>query len=754
MSKAVRWELCEHCGRGGDVSVNIKRVWCMTVFGRYVLAVGVAAMGGLIVLIGLLAYFDTPEGPDGSVLWSTDIGRERGAQASGTWWIEAVDDIAVAAGFGALVGIDAGSGHLVWRREVGDVSALARSGSQREGRIAVVSGSAMRAVAGPDGEEVWRHVEADRTIFEVVSAADALVLRTAPAGMRTAADVAAEIVAVDMTDGTQLWRYSVPADRWYSDLAATDGMAYVVWGYAERDVEAGVDEDGEFPVHVTSTLVAVDVGTGHERWRRDYDGYVRVHAAGSHLVVEDVGRVIAVDPATGTPTWERLLSDDEHVGSVWELAHQRVALGLSTDQGGRSRTRIAVVDATDGAQQWTGDPVDGSIVGLTTSGRGVLAALIVGRSGPHVAAFDKEDGRRLWQVELDTDGPDSGLPVGVAGSDTAVLASLSGTILALDPSDGTAIWTLNLTAAALVDRAPALDEGVFYLAGGDGLVRAIDAGDGRRLWQQRLGTAGFSQPHVHDGVAYAVTGLGSIQAFDATSGEQIWRGDNNIGHLARAVRPVVSGDVVVGGATDQVWAVDLVDGHLRWDTQTAGSVAGLAATSDLVIATDDAGTILGLEPDDGRLRWQRAAGAPVLVRPVVSDRMLFVVTSAGRLLALSSADGELQWQAALAAAVTPPPVAVGEAVYVTAGSSLHAFSHDTGEELWHYESSTALERSPAVANGLVHVATTSGVIFTLDATTGDQISARDVRAPLLAPPLVFGDVAYARTQDGRLLAFR
>jgi outer membrane protein assembly factor BamB len=146
--------------------------------------------------------------------------------------------------------------------------------------------------------------------------------------------------------------------------------------------------------------------------------------------------------------------------------------------------------------------------------------------------------------------------------------------------------------AAHTCSAPVAVEGLVFVGGSDGVVRALDAADGKLRWKAYTGGAIRVPPAVDAGRALAGSADGWVYAFEAASGRPLWRFraapvERKIpvyGALS-STWPVASGVLLHEGIAyaaagianydgTHVYALDAATGKIRWQNNTSGNTAG------------------------------------------------------------------------------------------------------------------------------------------------------------------------------------
>lgn len=282
---------------------------------------------------------------------------------------------------------------------------------------------------------------------------------------------------------------------------------------------------------------------------------------------------------------------------------------------------------------------------------------------PAVACYAATSGSELWRRP--TLGSVRG-PLSVGGGRVFALTHLN-VAYAFDAASGEVLWQRPLTPAPPgrhrnTRTAPLLlGERVLFQVGGGPLV-ALAAASGQPAGSATPEDAFYAGPLLV-GQSLVVPTLNGLVGLDLFSLNRRWR---TVGlSLPR------HGGVATDGASayvlgDELAAVDLSTGHVRWRRAWPGSGQrlGAPAVADGVVYTPGArpralraGTgvpLWGGEPD----------GGPVSATPVLDGELVWSVGDDGRLSAWQRRDGERVWQVDLGAPLQTAPRLAGNALFV------------------------------------------------------------------------------------------
>jgi len=318
-----------------------------------------------------------------------------------------------------------------------------------------------------------------------------------------------------------------------AQVQATSAAGQVLWSVdltPERDRRTSasggslaVSGGRLFVASAFAFVAALDVQTGRELWRVDFDAPL----TGSPAVSGDTVYVGATDStlwaleaATGRIQWT--LPGTPALATVARGSAPAVAgdfvvfptqagelTALRRSNGGRAWTTVAAGRRTGAAlgaiPALTGDPV--------AEGSRIYAANQSGR----VFALELATGRTIWSVEEGAYGPV--WPVG--GS--LFLVSDQNRLLRLDARDGSVIWARDLPLytsdrprrrlGIFPQHGPVLAGGRLWVASGDGVLRGFDPASGNTTAEIPIPGGAASGPIVAGGTLYVLSRDGALLAY-------------------------------------------------------------------------------------------------------------------------------------------------------------------------------------------------------------------------------------------------
>lgn len=289
------------------------------------------------------------------------------------------------------------------------------------------------------------------------------------------------VLALALNNGDEVWRYrhNAPFETAATivDLGTNGarGLELVLLG----------GRDGK--------LLAFEVGTGKLRWTVPIDGDMRSpprRVGNLVLVTTSTNKVYVLDPSTGEVQWTR---------------------------GRPAPTGLTVLGHARAFEH------DGIIYASFSDG--------------YAEAYALDDGRGMWSRPLSLRGGDfvdaDADPVVVNGR--VFVASYSDGIYALDPRDGTTMWTKNAQAVTSLGG-----HGTKLLAASaDGWFWGLDSATGDLLYRTKLPIGATSRPIVAGDAVIMTGGESLFLVFDANNGKPLQA--TALGGITSS-EPVLAGD--------------------------------------------------------------------------------------------------------------------------------------------------------------------------------------------------------------------
>ncbi len=312
------------------------------------------------------------------------------------------------------------------------------------------------------------------------------------------------------------------------------------------------------------------------------------------------------------------------------------------------------------------------------------SAVYAASSSGRLLAVDAQTGQSKWQIETGKE-----LTGGVGLGDGLVyVGSRKGELMAYDKTTGEQRWITILSSTILTPAVSADEKTVVKTI--DGRLHGLNTADGSKAWSYErrvplLTLYGNSQVLISEGFVVAGFDSGKLTLLELQTGKPVWErtvaAATGRSELERMVDidadPLVaSGDIYVAAFQARLMAVDQESGRVRW-VHKISTYAGFDLSGDSVMVSDEDGLLWNLDRSTGKPLWKqdilegrqpgtprvvgsfasvgdregyvhwfslqtgeiaarvKLTSAPIMVRPLYANELLYVLATDGTLTALS-----------------------------------------------------------------------------------------------------------------------
>ena len=211
------------------------------------------------------------------------------------------------------------------------------------------------------------------------------------------------------------------------------------------------------------------------------------------------------------------------------------------------------------------------------------------------------------------------------------------------------------------------------------------------------------------------------------------------------MNPVVSASAIfTASSTGMVTAIDKINGHVIWQTNTHLPIAaGAAANNGILAVGSRQGDVWTLEQRDGKPLWKTSVPGEILAAPAIQADIVVVKTIDGFVYGLSAKDGHSVWSFKqtepnlILRGASVPVIRDGDALVGFANGNLAKLDVQEGQLLWLQtiaipEGAFAIQRmididaNPVLFEHRIYAATYQGKISSLDWASGRVLWTHDI----------------------------
>ena len=201
-----------------------------------------------------------------------------------------------------------------------------------------------------------------------------------------------------------------------------------------------------------------------------------------------------------------------------------------------------------------------------------------------------------------------------------------------------------------------LKNDVIFAADNLGYVYALDATTEKIVWAKNYGVPFFSNIKIIDDLLFLVNKDNKVYILNLLSGEKIWEYSTDRSTLNTKYKNIISysgNNLVLLNTNGSVYAIDILNKNIKWFYNVNSIVAskndifnGISNIIDnrsvLIVGSN---SISALDLQNGNLIWQKKYN--IEVDPLVSNKLILILTKENYLTFLSKETGEVIWSSEL-----------------------------------------------------------------------------------------------------------
>jgi outer membrane protein assembly factor BamB len=308
---------------------------------------------------------------------------------------------------------------------------------------------------------------------------------------------------------------------------------------------------------------------------------------------------------------------------------------------------------------------------------------------------------------------------------------------AFNRADGKRVWEYRLEAAGtlpgvhdkhnLASPSPVTDGQMIYAWFGTGQIVALDM-NGKLAWQRHLGaeisTFDVSWGHSSSPALFEDSlillcdhaPMSYLLAVDKRTGKEKWRADRGKGKMSYSTPLVVNGPAgpeLIVNSSERVDAYDPRTGGLLWYTGTTNRFPiPVPVFHDGTIYMSRgyrSGPYMAIRPggkgdiSKTHVAWEVQTGAPYISSLVHDNGLIFMATDVGGVTVVDAKTGQRVWQQRIDGIFTASPVAADGKIYFVSetGETIVVRSSRTPEVIARNDIGQRLMASPAISNGQI-----------------------------------------------------
>jgi outer membrane protein assembly factor BamB len=276
------------------------------------------------------------------------------------------------------------------------------------------------------------------------------------------------------------------------------------------------------------------------------------------------------------------------------------------------------------------------------------------------------------------------------------------------------------------------------------------------VWTAHAGRRFTAPVKVQDNTLYVGSVDRKVYAVNLLNGEVRWS-SGLPGIIAGGV--LLAGDTVFAASSrpqGRVSALRRSDGKRIWKVGTAPIGAPLALISGVLIAQTQRGEVLGIDPQQGKLLWHRQVGVARIAAVATGEGGILVATI-DSLFRLGVTDGRITHRVRSPGAIVSPWLGQnGALVAGTTDSQVVSIRPNDLRSNWSLRVDAPIFGAPAALGDTIYLASRTGTLYRVEPGSGEPVIKTLVALewPVTSPVTISGRQILLGGADGVIRALR
>lgn len=288
--------------------------------------------------------------------------------------------------------------------------------------------------------------------------------------------------------------------------------------------------------------------------------------------------------------------------------------------------------------------------------------------------------------------------------------------------------------------SPVIDNEKVFIGSLDSTLYALDLSTGNVKWKFPTGGAIRSTVCIREKALYLLNSSGLLLLLDRDSGKVAGFFQTMTGYIGDRQNdyadyftstPVIVDSTIYFGCGEDIYAISIVDGYIKWTYKTGGLVHTTPAISkNRLYAGSFDGNLYSIDLTTGNLVWKfKTTGkysfpkGEVTGNPVLARGMVFAGARDYNLYAIDARGGYCNWMKQFPLGWGLPVTVNDSVIYVGTSDdrALFAFDIRTGNEVWKAAADFNIFGGCAIGKNIGYFCTLAGKVHGIDLKTGKII---------------------------------
>ncbi|GEM_PF-4025934 len=248
-------------------------------------------------------------------------------------------------------------------------------------------------------------------------------------------------------------------------------------------------------------------------------------------------------------------------------------------------------------------------------------------------------------------------------------------------------------------------------------------------------------------------GSAGLTAYDLFFAHKMWQLS---GYWSRSM-PLVADSLVYHASLEgTLLSLESESGKIKWQYETGHKIlTDISLSGRNLVSVCRNGLVTNMDAEQGWVRWQVALDAPVYIRPVISDKYVFIGSFNGNIYQIDLESGALLNKINLKQPLLQALAEDGRYLYaVDVNGTLHVFSTDSLQESWIFQMEGPPSAPLLVTENSVLLGSSQRWFYLLEKSTGKVWQKMKLPGRLASLPAVTSQRVFLPYEYNKLGVYR
>ncbi|NJD53243.1 MAG: hypothetical protein FIB07_10285 [Candidatus Methanoperedens sp.] len=266
-------------------------------------------------------------------------------------------------------------------------------------------------------------------------------------------------------------------------------------------------------------------------------------------------------------------------------------------------------------------------------------------------------------------------------------------------------------------------------------------------WKYKIGGPDISAPVVNEGVLFIGSDDNNLYAIDVKTGKLKW----SFPTQGKVYTPTSKDSMIFAASFDNyIYALD-IEGDLEWKYNTASSMFSPPVAYENVLYGGFDKYAYAIYINNGSIKWKYETEGFIGSTPAIAQGIVYFGSNDNYIYAIDYENQSLVWKKRTNRGISSSPAVVNGKVYIGSDdNNFYVFDMRDGTLKWSKRTNGRISSSPAIIGKKVYIGSEDTFLYAFSIDNGDIIWKFQTNDRIDSSPIVTRDLVYVGSRDGTI----